>query len=270
MEQGSVVPWTDRFSRILIELTDSETIFQTDQLKADFVNLMIKTISQSPYYRQIKGQLVFIDGMSYQAGVVLSTADYHASDFNGLVQADRVQALLDSFTTFYDQIPRNPEKQVLTWPELMRTASLRANGIKLPTLADLTEVLLRDLGGQTALSNLDLPARSSQEWQQTWPSAAAIAAICARGVPLAITTDSKSVQAHGFKNSLQMAIALTNFSDQPVTCRLVTDLPLQQAQMTRYDANGALVTRQVLKSADVNLTIQAGGVILIVKDLAAE
>jgi hypothetical protein len=150
MDQGSVLPWTEQFGRIIIELTDRSEIFVTDQIKADFVNLMISTISQSPYYRQIKGQLIFVDGMAYEAGVVLSTADFHASDFDGIVQANRAEGLEDAFTYYFDRIPRNPEKQTQDWPELMRTASLRANGVRLPTMAELTAVLLDDLGGQTA------------------------------------------------------------------------------------------------------------------------
>lgn len=268
MDQGAVIPWTGRFGRILIEFTDTEGTFQTDQLKADFVNLMIQTVSQSPYYRQIKSQLVFVDGMIYDAGVVLSTADYHASDLSGFVQADHAAAIQGALTAYYDLIPRNPEKQSQAWSELMRTARLGANGIKLPTLADLTEILLRDLGQQTILSNLDLPARNSQDWSPAWPSAAKIAAACARGVSLDITTESTDVLAHGFESNDQIAIALTNFSDNTAICSMITDLPLQDARLYQYDSKGQLITRQTLRSPDSRINVLAGGVVLIVKDLA--
>lgn len=268
MDQGAVIPWTGRFGRILIEITDVVDTFQTDQLKADFVNLMIQTVSQSPYYRQIKNQLVFVDGMIYEAGVVLSTADYHASDLSGFVQADHAAALQEALTAYYDLIPRNPEKQSQAWSELMRTARLGANGIKLPTLADLTEILLRDLGQQTILSNLDLPAQDSQDWSQAWPSAAKIAASCAQGVPLDITTESKDVLAHGFESDDQIAIALTNFSDSTAICSIITDLALQNAQLYQYDSKGQLIAQQTLRTADSRINVIAGGVVLIVKDLA--
>lgn len=265
MDQGSVLPWTERFGRVIIEITDSSDVYATDQLKADFVNLMIATISQSPYYRQIKGQLIFVDGMSYQAGVVLSTADYHASDFDGIVQADLAQGLQDALTAYYDIIPRNPEKQVQNWPELMRTARLRANGVKLPTLAGLTAILLADLGDHTALSNLALPARDSQDWQQAWPSAATIASACARGVPLDLTVDADDLIASGFRSDQRIALALLNLSDSARTCSLLTDLQLQGATLYRYDSQGVLISTTILKSTATRLAVLGGGAILIIK-----
>ena len=39
MEQGSVIPWVDRFGRILIEITDRSGVLTSDQLRVDFVDL---------------------------------------------------------------------------------------------------------------------------------------------------------------------------------------------------------------------------------------
>ncbi len=271
LEHGAATPWTEQFNRILIEIADSVNVLQSDQQRADFVNLMIQTISQSPYYRQIKGKLVFVDGMTYSDGVVLSTADYHASDLTGLTLPDKTQAISDAFLAYYDQIPRNPEKLAQNWSELMRTAQLRQNGTTLPDLAALTELLLRDLGNQSNLSNLALPARDSQEWQKAWPAAASIAAACAEGVPLEISDTSVAatakVNAYGFKTDQQVAIALTNLSDTLANCQLNTELPIQKASVYKYDAQGELLSRQTLKKSDSRITVLPGGVVLIVKDL---
>jgi len=226
---------------------------------------MIASISQSPYYLQIKGQLTFVDGMTYQAGVVLSTADFHASDFDGIVQANRAQGLEDAFTAYYDIIPRNPEKQTQNWPELMRTARLRANGIKLPTLAELAAILLKDLGDHTALSNLALPDRNSQDWQQAWPAAASIASACAQGVPLDLSIDTDDMIASGFRSDDRISLALLNLSDNPRTVSLLTDLLLQDAILYRYDSKGQLISTTTLKSTSTRLAILGGGAILIVK-----
>ncbi len=266
MDQGAVIPWTERFGRIIIEMTDSSAVFQTDQLKADFVNMMIDTISQSPYYRRIKSQLIFVDGMRYDAGVVLSSADYHASDLVGLAQSDRVAGVQDALIDYFDQIPRNPEKQSADWPEMMRTATLTASADSQPRLADLTGVLLMDLGDQTTLSNLQMPADQAPTLP-IWASAATIAARCASGIPLDTTSGSSEVLIKGFKSGSQITIALANLSSLPINCRMLTDLPIQQAQLFKYDAKGQLIASQTLNAANEGLSIMPGGVILIVKTL---
>ena len=270
MDQGSVVPWVDRFGRILVEITDSSNVFQSDQLKADYVNLMINAISQSPYYRQIKGQLIFVDGMEYRAGLVLSTADFHATDLDGIVRANRQQGLMEALTDYYDRMPRNPEKQIENWPEIMRSVRLRANGVRLPILAELTTILLADLGVQSTLSNLALPARDSQDWQQAWPMSAAIVSSAARGVPLTVSGSTDEIASFGFVSDRQISIVLTNLADSPANCRLMTDLPLVDATLYRYDSKGQLINQQNLKSLDSRQTIPPGGVILIVKGLTLE
>ena len=268
LAQGDTIPWSQQFNRILFEITDSYNILRSDQQKADFVNLMIQTITNSPYYRQIKSQLTFIDGMSYSAGVVLSTADYHGSDLSGLISTDRSQAIQAAFLVYYDQIPRNPEKPTLSWSEIMRTAMLRPNGTTLPNLGDLTEILLRDLGSQSALSNLALPDTDSLDWKEAWTSAAAIASTCARGVPLEITGSDGKVFAYGFKSDTRIAIALINLSDEVAECQLTTDLPLAQAELMKYDAEGKLLNQQTMKSRESRMTVLAGGVVLIVYEQA--
>ncbi|HBP38907.1 MAG TPA: hypothetical protein DD640_09250 [Clostridiales bacterium] len=265
-ELGEVVPWFDQFDRILIEFCDTSGVLGNDRLKADFANLMIQTISDSPYYRQIKSKVVFVDGMDYNDGVVLSTADYHASDLNNLILPDSSQAIQRAFLEYYDQIPRNPEKPSENWPELMRSAQLRPNGTNLPNLADLTEILLRDLGKQSSLSNLYLPRRDSQDWQPSWPVAARIASAGAQGVPLVISGATAAVQAYGFRSEERTAIVITNLSEETANCRLLTDIDLRDGRIFKYDANGNLLRQQTLRKSGSRQTLLPGGVILIIKE----
>lgn len=268
MEQGSVIPWVDRFGRILIEITDRSGVLTSDQLRVDFVDLMIDTITQSPYYRQVKGQLIFIDGMTYQAGMVLSSADFHATDLDGMVRADRAMGIREVMINYYDRIPRNPEKQIENWPELMRSAQLQPNGIWLPVLAELSTVLLADLGVQTTLSNLTYPAASGLENRQPWQVAAQISAAAARGVPLEIRGGTTEVLAYGFMSDRQLSLVLINLSDNSANCRLMTDLPFIGANLSRYDSKGQLVNMQTLKSLGSKHVIPPGGVICLVKNLS--
>ncbi|MEA4888754.1 MAG: hypothetical protein VB070_04745 [Clostridiaceae bacterium] len=286
-ELGSVIPWTEQFDRIFIEICDNGQVFQDDDLKSDFVDLMIHTISQSPYYRQIKSQLIFIDGMAYQDGVMLSSADYHASDLSGLLLNDSRLAIDTAYQNYFDLIPRNPEKSGQNWPELIRSASLRVSGTHQATLADYVQLCLQDLGQQSGLANLLLPGKSNIDWQAALPSAAHITSLCAQGYPLKITritaeqsTDSTSdetepgaaasddkIQAFGFRTDRQITVALTNASEQVATCQLSTDLPLQNATLEKYDAAGTLLDRQTLKRNDSKITVLPGGTILLIKNI---
>ncbi len=285
-EMGSVIPWTEQFDRIFIEICDSGQVFQDDNLKADFVDLMIHTISQSPYYRQIKSQLIFIDGMAYQDGVMLSSADYHASDLSGLLLNDSRLAIDTAYQNYFDSIPRNPEKSGQSWPELIRSASLRVSGTHQATVADYVQLCLQDLGQQSGLANLLLPEISGADRQTALYSAAHIASLCAQGSPLKVTKistgkttgstsegtepeagDDEEIQAFGFRTDRRIAVALTNAADQVATCQLSTDLPLQNAVIEKYDAAGTLLDRNTLKRNDSKITVLPGGTVLLIKDI---
>ncbi len=265
MDQGSVVPWSEQFSRIVLEFKDSGNLYVSDQVRAEFVNLMIDTISQSPYYREIKNKLVFVDGCSYDAGVVLSSADYHATDLTGLLAETQQQTVSDALSAYLDLVPRNPEKQTQNWPELMRTSTLTASGVDQPTMAELSAILLSDLGHQTGLSMLSLTGDRPTDWPQVYLSAANASSEVANGIPLEIETESDNILAQGYRSDSQISLVLENLSDQPETCLLLTDLPLSGATVYKYDSRGQMISRQVMRNPASKLTVLSGGVVVIVK-----
>jgi hypothetical protein len=61
-------------------------------------------------------------------------------------------------------------------------------------------------------------------------------------------------------------VVMTNLSDRPATCQILTDLPLQQATLFKYDASGTLLSRQTLRQSDGKISILPGGAALIVKE----
>ena len=270
-ELGSFTAWTDVFDRLVIEFNDHDQIFSSDSLKADHVNLMIQTISQSPYYRNIKGKLVFADGMAYSDGVMLSSADYHTSDLAGILLEDSLDSVAQAYQAYYDLLPRNPEKPGQLWPELIRSASIRQVGTHRANLADLINLCLSDLGLQTGLVNLAIPAMNSEAWNPALPAAARITAAAAIGVPMLATQtldtpDSSRVQVFAFSGSGKITIVANNLTDSTITCQLITDLQLRDASMEKYDSNGTLIGRQNLKSNDSRITVLPGGTVLLVKD----
>lgn len=78
IDNGTAVPWSRQFDTIYIEITDSDGIFVTDAQRGAYVSYVIGLIRQSQYFSDIRERVVFLDGMSYEGGVILSNADFHS------------------------------------------------------------------------------------------------------------------------------------------------------------------------------------------------
>ncbi len=280
-DHGMFSPWTQQFPRIYLEICDRYTIFDQDQARSGYVNMVIRAITQSPYYRQIKSQLVFIDGMTYQDGIMLSKADFHASDLQGELQADRLSSSYLSLQHYLDLIPRNPDKLTSDFLELARSTTLIDHAMQPLRLADLTDFLLFDLGHQTGLVNVEKPAEPESQQEMIWQSAATIVSHAARGQPLEInqlTADLEQgealiaqdpfagVRVYGFSDGQHTSLVLVNLSDETTTCQMITDLLLNNARITKYDENGQLLSSQKLRRSTGKITILPGGVVLLSKD----
>lgn len=308
MAQGSVRPWTEQFNRIYLEFDDNSKLFQSDRLRADFVDLLIRTISDSPYYRAIRNQLVFVDGMAYDDGVILSSADYHASDMIGLTSANPLQSLTATFNDFYNQLPRNPDKPVQSWSELIRQATLQPIGTTAPSMAELVELQLHDLGINSSLANLSLVSPGSSAWRQQDMSAARVAAASQDSVPLQVTvlntrtgqttaaadaglissTGSQvaaatqaegsetapnivnTLSAYAFRSKQELIVILANIGQETVTCQLSTSLPLRGAERAKYDKMGQLLSQNKLRRVQEKITVLPGGVVILRKTLDTE
>jgi hypothetical protein len=301
-ELGSFMAWTDTFDRLVIEFIDRDQILSSDSMKAAQVDLMISTISQSPYYRTIKGKLVFVDGMEYSDGVMLSSADYHATDVAGVLLEDSYESVDRAYQAYYDLLPRDPEKSGQPWPELIRSATLRQIGTQQANLADLINLAMRDLGRQTGLANLTLAPENSQTWSPALTTAARIAAAASSGVPMQViqlqastgeataATDGDlaaaqeamvaetavsavperqepvdRVQVFAFNGDAKTSIVLNNLTGNAVTCLIITDIPLRGAAIEKYDAEGKLIGRQTMKNNDAKITVLPGGTVFVVK-----
>ena len=77
IDNGTAMPWARCFDSIYIEITDSEGFFISDTQRAAYVNFVISMFSQSEYFTDIKDKTVFLDGMNYDGGVMMSSANSH-------------------------------------------------------------------------------------------------------------------------------------------------------------------------------------------------
>ncbi|NLO35051.1 MAG: hypothetical protein GX112_01700, partial [Clostridiaceae bacterium] len=272
-EQGMVMPWVQSFERVYLEICDRQEVFSQDRLKSEYVNLVIRTISQSPYYRQIKSKLVFVDGMQYGDGVMLSRADYHASDLDGVVRDNRLALSELTVQAYLDQIPRNPEKPAADFPELIRALRLSDSAMQPLRLAELVDVALFDIGQQSGLVNLARPQTEDSRQLAIWQAGASVVSQAVLGSPLQIrpvqpddtdTTDPRAaVRLYGFSDSRQVTLVLTNLSDLAATCQLISEIDLAGAAMTTYDEHGQLLGQQRLRRSGSKISLLPGGVVLL-------
>ncbi len=79
IDNGTALPWNRQFDTIYLEICDSEGMFPTDFQKGAYVAYVMGLFAKSPFYIDIKDSIVFVDGMEYTGGVMLSNADRHAS-----------------------------------------------------------------------------------------------------------------------------------------------------------------------------------------------
>lgn len=175
IENGTAVPWSVLFSRIVIEISDSNNIFSTDLQRGAYVDYMINLIQSSSYYIDNKDKFIFIDGMVYEGGTMLSQADYHASSLMITNQKESVsgqetvsfnEAVSNGYTSYFDLIPRTPSRPQQGADEWIRSSTLtvlrldeksKKSVTDTITAADCVLSLLSDLGDHTFTILPDLP-----------------------------------------------------------------------------------------------------------------
>ena len=79
INNGTALPWSRQFDKVYFEISDSEGIFTSDVQRSSFVDYVIGMITQSEFYTDIKDKIIFLDGMSYDGGMMMSSADAHTS-----------------------------------------------------------------------------------------------------------------------------------------------------------------------------------------------
>jgi len=188
IENGTAVPWGTQFDRIVIEISDADGVFSTDLQRGAYVDYIMNIIKSSPFYYDIKGRIVFVDGMEYEGGTMQSQADYHTSDLQinnqkqtetGLQMLSLVDAVSEGYTAYFDLIPRMPSRPQESGEEWIRSVQSSifknsgdarqtdAGTPKQITAADYCEMMLADLGDHTSTILFDLTVSKYAEDMDT-------------------------------------------------------------------------------------------------------
>ena len=100
IDNGTALPWSRQFSRFYIEINDSGKVFKSDIQKASYVNFVISMFTQSEHFADIKDKTVFLDGMQYDGGTMMSDADNHTMAVK-LFANDTSATYIDNIDTSY-------------------------------------------------------------------------------------------------------------------------------------------------------------------------
>ncbi|MBR5975135.1 MAG: hypothetical protein IK020_08125 [Clostridiales bacterium] len=181
IDNGTAVPWQKQFDRIVFEISDGNGLFETDLQRRAYVDYLILLISNSPYYPDIKDSIFFLDGMHYDNGTVLSSADFHTTalsinnqgeDQTLIEGKENLNAMLERvYQDFVDAIPRNPSYSQDAYGEWisdlsfsMVSSRVYENQILLDEMplnaAEIIKFLLEDMGNHTSFVAVDLPVSS--------------------------------------------------------------------------------------------------------------
>ena len=107
IDNGTAVPWSRQLNKFIVEINDSDNVFKSDIQRSAYVNFVISLIKQSDYYNEFKDKIVFLDGMNYEGGNMLSNADAHCCGYvsDSLIPSD--QTYIEYMSSNYVELNTN-------------------------------------------------------------------------------------------------------------------------------------------------------------------
>jgi hypothetical protein len=251
VEAGTAVPWAHQFDRFIFEFADPEAIFPNDAGRSGFIDRMMRVVETSPYYDQLKQRLIFIDGMYYADDVVLSRADFHASDFSPELfenRADPASYVRQEVNRFITSAPRKILADGEGYGEMIRSFKLH------PVTAASSEVGIAEgtapeLATATALGNqvLGHSVRGiliNADGRESTLALAAITGDLSGYQPLnVIGTDAHEEKAgpvytFAYQKGKNYKIIVVNLTEEAVSCRVNLTGRFSSKRFVSYDATG--------------------------------
>ena len=287
IDNGTAMPWARRFDHVYIEIADSEGFFISDTQRAAYVNFVISMFSQSEYFTDIKDKTVFLDGMKYDGGVMMSSANTHTMPLvigNNDKSATFISNAETSLSVAQYDVPRVASSgyrgEYIN--SLKVNEGLNAGKIVSLLISDkgeFAEMLLFDAGisFRHASYTEDAMFINSSEFVQAMKVSGALASF--RGwkelyVEIADPLDAAHKgQSEAFKNMCSSAafydgedfcIIISNPSNSQQSF-LINDNAVRKAKSTiyRYSSNGTMESERKLRSQSLRNILQPGEYFII-------
>lgn len=244
MQQGTAARWTDLFTQIYFEFGEDEGSFVGDQNRSAFVEWAISVMSSTPEYKLVKNQIVFVDGMHYRDGVLLSSADSHAGDYADVQPVANLTELREGAERRFEELPRDAMRASAPRPELIRSFSAGGEALR---LSDVFARVFYGLGDRTLLCLIN---EGRGEGNLPAPMAAAVirASENLAGLsPVQLTPEDGQIPedllAFGFENRRSLKVYLVNIGDEPKLAA-INGRDWSNATMTSFDAAGSLLEQR--------------------------
>jgi hypothetical protein len=267
LENGSSIPWISRFDRIYFEFTDQQQIFTSDSMKALHVNYLIDAIESTPYYPDAKNKILFIDGFDYREGIMLSRADYTASDLVCFMEDQKILSMEHAVREYISAVPRTPDRPGRLSTNLVRSI-LFTNTAIVPNTADYTVILLETLGMDSAASLLTMTSDQEINVQTPFMASMDIAGQATEGeiIPVLLTSgqaETVHVKGYAFRKDNDLTLVIASFETSPISVSIDIRESLKNAKMDKYDPSGLLIASSNLKESYRRMTILPGQVIVV-------
>lgn len=258
---GALSRYSDIFNQIYIEIGDQNGLLENDWQRKSYVNWVVQILSETPEYAQVKKNLIFVDGMQYKDNIILSDADYHASDFNLDSRINNLTDLKQFNKNFTESLPRDPRRGTATRSELIRQTNQNFEEIR---LADVIATALSMMGDEidATLLNLDLTSDSmTNPYAHCYGNIGkAISDMNPYTLTSGIKQDNVSAYAYGSGN--RRVIVLVNFSEMSSSCQIF-NIDLKGFRQSIYDAKGAVLEQSKVRHRKSVYSLLPGGVIVL-------
>lgn len=286
IDNGTAIPWTRQFDTIYIEICDSDSVYLTDMQRGAYVSYVKSLFIQSSYYSEIKDRVVFLDGMTYEGGVVHSTADFHS--MKAQMDLNRIGELSTVYSDINYNVPRMPligvdvgeyisvmsfegeynqsNNGVLTAPLIVAESSfarmisvdiaISPRPVDTESISIFTNDMTVDLLG--AVSRLSFVDGSHGLYYDLMPPMDSSSEHTVEEI-------SRSCVMTLVENNGVAYFVSANISDtqQQFT---IDGIDVSSAHMIRYAANGSVIADRSYRQSDIRITLQPGETIVIFYD----
>lgn len=264
-EQGSASRWNELFTQIYFEIAEEEKDLGIDQNRQAFVDWVIDVISSTPEYKQVKNQIVFVDGMNYRGGRLLSMADSHAVDFGQVQPLASLEELNVLDERRREAFPRDPGRALGGRQEWIR--SFRLPQPKVSAAEYMAQILsLQGEGIQTCLidTSAEQDQLSSDMVNFLMQSGSAISGKSPLSVRYAEAQDAADVSllSFAFADRHETLVFIMNV-DQEAQLFSLTGRDWDGALARVYDRDGSLLEEHEMDSESGVISILPGVCIVI-------
>ena len=287
IDNGTALPWSRQYDTIYIEISDIDGIFETDLQRGAYVSHVMSLIASSEYYSEVKDKIVFLDGMLYEGGTVISNADYHTMDmtidltYNTTGYGDLING---SFDTIGYDAPRFPSRGAESG-EFIRSLNIAGDPSRV-TAAQIASIAVNDSVRMVMIdvnvSRRPVDTETSDVFVGTAPSVILNTLSQLRFTrhanslyyevtePLDSNSAFSATQFNSdcsvslLENGNTKYLIVANDSDTQQQFIIDgVDLTMDSAIIRRYSASGELLNTRSLSRSDVRHTLQAGEFIVI-------